>query len=527
MSTTTNTGLNKPDYNSTVPTWDQPLNYNETILDSIFGNTTSIAMPTGATSTTTLTGPASSGSLGQTQSMRILLTGALSANQYLQIPAGIGGRWIVYNTCTGTSNVYITSGGGGTSVVAPQSYNVSIYSDGTNIRYTDDGLTNNFSTLTVLGNTYLATQSGSVGIGTTSPAKQLEVKNTTGTSIQVTGTATTSSYPGFIISSGTQSVFTMSQSASDGTGYVSNAAAAPIVFQTSNTERARIDSSGNLLVGTTSTYGKLSVSVGTNRNFGVTTPEVLSTGIKIQSLNDAGNANQGIEIRGGPIAFFYNASESMRIDTSGNLNVNGAVTAPSGYFSSGVQGTTIASQGYGVRVVAGSGDTAGLIQFTNNAISAQWSSISSTNGVINLNSTTTNANAINASSVNATSYSGGLVTSVAAGSGISVSANQGAVTITSAGIGINQSWQNVSRALGSTYTNSTGSPIMVIVSVASGAGNYQTLSANVNGTSFLIGQDANSGGATYCTGTFVVPNGHYYIVTGTGGAGLQQWVELR
>ena len=192
MSTTTNTGLNKPDYNSTVPTWDQPLNYNETILDSIFGNTTSVAMPTGATSTTTLTGPASSGSLGQTQSMRILLTGALSANQYLQIPAGIGGRWIVYNTCTGTSNVYITSGGGGTSVVAPQSYNVSIYSDGTNIRYTDDGLTNNFANLTVLGNTYLATQSGSVGIGTTSPSTLLTVNGTvTATSYSGAGTGLT------------------------------------------------------------------------------------------------------------------------------------------------------------------------------------------------------------------------------------------------------------------------------------------------------------------------------------------------
>jgi hypothetical protein len=95
--------------------------------------------------------------------------------------------------------------------------------------------------------------SQNVGIGTTTPTRKLEVKSTTGTSVQVTGTATTSSYPGFIISSGTQSVFTMSQSASDGTGYVSNQAAAPIVFNTSNTEQMRLDSSGNLLVGTTST----------------------------------------------------------------------------------------------------------------------------------------------------------------------------------------------------------------------------------------------------------------------------------
>ena len=57
MSTTTNTGLNQPAYNSTSPTWDQPLNFNETILDAVLGNTTSVAMPTGASATTTLTGP--------------------------------------------------------------------------------------------------------------------------------------------------------------------------------------------------------------------------------------------------------------------------------------------------------------------------------------------------------------------------------------------------------------------------------------------------------------------------------------
>ena len=175
MSTTTNTGLNQPAYNSTSPTWDQPLNFNETILDAVLGNTTSVAMPTGASATTTLTGPTSTGSLGQTQAMRITLTGSLSANQILQFPSGVAGKWIIYNTTSGSFSVTVSSAGGGTAVSVPQGYNVSIYSDGTNIRYTDDGLTNNFATLTVLGNTYLATTSGNVGIGTTSPNAKLEV----------------------------------------------------------------------------------------------------------------------------------------------------------------------------------------------------------------------------------------------------------------------------------------------------------------------------------------------------------------
>ena len=44
----------------------------------------------------------------------------------------------------------------------------------------------------------------------------------------------------------------------------------------------------------------------------------------------------------------------------------------------GVCGTTVAAQGWGVRVVAGSGDTAGILQFVNYAQNAQWPSLSAT-----------------------------------------------------------------------------------------------------------------------------------------------------
>ena len=195
MSTTTNTGLNQPAYNSTSPTWDQPLNFNEKILDAVLGNTTSVAMPTGASATTTLTGPTSTGSLGQTQAMRITLTGTLSANQILQFPSGIAGKWIIYNTTSGSFSVTISSAGGGASVTAPQGFNVSVYSDGTNIRYTDDGALNNNvsnSTATATGTTtartianlfgdYISVKDfGAVGDGATDDTAAMQAAHNSG-----------------------------------------------------------------------------------------------------------------------------------------------------------------------------------------------------------------------------------------------------------------------------------------------------------------------------------------------------------
>lgn len=145
MATTTNLSLNQPAYNSSA--WDVPLNANETILDNQFSATTSIAL---TNSNVTLTSPNTTGT-GQTQAMRIVLTGSISANIQVIIPSGISGKWIVYNTTSGSYTITIVSGGGGATVVAPQGYNITVYSDGTNIRLADDGLGTVLPVLTVNG----------------------------------------------------------------------------------------------------------------------------------------------------------------------------------------------------------------------------------------------------------------------------------------------------------------------------------------------------------------------------------------
>jgi hypothetical protein len=80
---------------------------------------------------------------------------------------------------------------------------------------------------------------GNVGIGTTSPAQKLDVNSAGTTRIQVKNTNLTSS--GLYI-------------AEDGTGaQINEIGAYPLRFNTSGTERMRITSNGNVLVGTTST----------------------------------------------------------------------------------------------------------------------------------------------------------------------------------------------------------------------------------------------------------------------------------
>ena len=92
-----------------------------------------------------------------------------------------------------------------------------------------------------------------------------------------------------------------------------------------------------------------------------------------------------------------------------------------------------------------------------------------------------------------------------------------------AGLGVGQTWQNVklSRALGTTYTNSTGKPISVMVGIVNAA----QVSWTVDGV--LIGTNGDSGGYNNVI-TFIVPAGATYTGTTVSGTpSVQTWVELR
>jgi hypothetical protein len=71
------------------------------------------------------------------------------------------------------------------------------------------------------------------------------------------------------------------------------------------------------------------------------------------------------------------ASNGLNVG-SGQLNVSGGNVSMSGDLSvsGAIQGATNTAYGYGVRIRAASSDNPALLQFTNNAASAQWANIS-------------------------------------------------------------------------------------------------------------------------------------------------------
>ena len=146
MSTTPNLALNEPAYNSTSPTWDQPLNYNATILDQMYGNTTSVSVNTGGSTTyTNIAAPSSTAAGSTSQAMRFNLTGALAANQNVLLPQSVAGMWVVTNSTSGAYTILLGSNNGsnaaaGTTVSCPQGYSIIVYCDGTNVKKADDGL---------------------------------------------------------------------------------------------------------------------------------------------------------------------------------------------------------------------------------------------------------------------------------------------------------------------------------------------------------------------------------------------------
>jgi hypothetical protein len=183
------------------------------------------------------------------------------------VPLGSAAAPAETNTTSNTTGIYY-----------PTSTTLGLSTNGTNAMYID--------------------ASQNVGIGTSSPGARLQV--TDGSFNQL-----------YLLSSTTVSGIRFGNTAYTN-GYIYYDNGANLTFQTNGAERMRIDPSGNLLVGTTSANGKMSVT-GTNVAIYATQSTAVGYTTVFNALNNSGT--------------YYLAAYQANGTTVGSITSNGTTTA--------------------------------------------------------------------------------------------------------------------------------------------------------------------------------------------------------
>lgn len=190
------------------------------------------------------------------------------------------------------------------------------------------------------GNTVLNLQSGSVGIGTASPAQKLDVS---GRVRAFTAASTLSELQFQALYTGNAVPVVLGQGA-DGTGYLTNLDNDPLVFGTNATERMRITAAGAVGIGTSSPTSTLSVGPaygGTpnsqsqltvqnivNTYLTIGAPNNGDTGLLFADPDDNDVGAIGYNHNTNAMTFYSNAGERMRITSSGEVGIG--TTNPAG-----------------------------------------------------------------------------------------------------------------------------------------------------------------------------------------------------
>ena len=225
-----------------------------------------------------------------------------------------GTNFATTGTATAAKLIPTGSSASGNGMYLPATNSVGISTNGTNAVYIDSNQ--------------------NVGIGTSTPRS---VANFTTLGINGTTTAVVDLFAG-------NTRYGTFSATSAGVNLTS-VTASPLIFNTSNTEQARIDSSGNVGIGTSSVTSRLNV---------ISASALYNGGIRVNG-NASGNASSGMYIVGGQATTHYNwligsqfnvgnafeitpstavngttfSTPSLVIDSSGNVGIG--TTSPSSY----------------------------------------------------------------------------------------------------------------------------------------------------------------------------------------------------